>query len=477
MKLLYAASEAVPFVKTGGLADVAGSLPAALQACGADVRVILPLYRTIAAQFKEQMTFLFHFTISLSWRTLYCGLFSLERDGILYYFVDNEAYFRRGEPYGYFDDGERFGYFCRAVVEAIPKLGWMPDIVHCNDWHTALIPIYLREESKETHSLASIRTIFTIHNVEYQGRFGRETLEDLFGLPAVWYDSGILEYYGGISLMKGAVLVSDLVTTVSPTYAQELHYDFYAHGMAGILAANEQKLHGILNGIDTERYNPATDPVLCQTYTAQDCSGKHRCKQELQALLGLPQNPESPIIACVSRLASHKGFDLIQAVLPEIMALPVQFVLLGRGEWHLEHFFEEAQHQYPGRFSANLFYDETLATKIYAGADLFLMPSKSEPCGLAQMIAMRYGTLPVVRETGGLKDTVSPYQEQTGEGNGFTFTNYNAHDMLFMIQKAVSLYQSPSLWHMLMQRGMEKDFSWGASAAQYYHLASQLILS
>jgi starch synthase len=475
LNILFAASEVAPFIKTGGLADVAGSLPKALERAGADVRVILPLYGAIGAHFRGQMTFLFHFNVTFAWRSVYCGLFSLEKDGVTYYFVDNEHYFNRSEPYGHYDDGERFGYFSRAVVECIPKLDWVPNVVHCNDWQTALIPVYLKEDADRIPMLSSIRTVFTIHNVEYQGRYGRETLEGLFGLPAHWYENGAMEYYDDISLMKGAICAADFITTVSPTYAQELHHSFYAHGMEGILSANAHKMQGILNGIDTDVYNPATDPALFQTYTADDLSGKRRDKQELQRTLGLNLEPDIPIIACISRLVPHKGMDLVTAVLPQIMELPVQFVVLGRGDWRFEQAFLNARQQYPSRLSANIMYSSGLAMNIYAGADLFLMPSKSEPCGLSQMIAMRYGTLPIVRETGGLKDTVSPYNQYTGEGNGFTFSAYNAHDMLHVIREAVSLYQNREIWHTLMQRDMNADFSWNKSAKGYLDIYSRLV--
>ncbi len=475
LNVLFAASEVAPFIKTGGLADVAGSLPLALQQAGVNIRVILPLYGAIGANWREQMTFLFHFNVTLAWRSVYCGLFSLEKDGITYYFIDNEHYFHRSELYGHYDDGERFGYFCRAVVECIPRLGWKPDIVHCNDWQTALIPVYLKEDGNRNSTLASIRTVFTIHNVEYQGRYGKETLGDLFGLPDYWYNNGTMEYYGDISLLKGAICTSDFITTVSPTYAHELRYAFYAHGMEGILSANSYKFQGILNGIDTDLYNPATDPALCQTYTADNLSGKACNKQELQRALGLNIDPKVPILSCVSRLVPHKGLDLVTAVLPQIMEMNIQLVILGRGDWQFEQTFLNAQRQYPSRLSANIMYSSGLAMNIYAGSDLLLMPSKSEPCGLSQMIAMRYGTLPIVRETGGLKDTVAPYNQFTGEGNGFTFTDYNAHDMLHVIGQAVALYQNQEVWHTLVKRDMNTDFSWNKSAKEYLDIYSRIL--
>ncbi|HPE16542.1 MAG TPA: glycogen synthase GlgA [Oscillospiraceae bacterium] len=474
VKVLFATSEAAPFVKTGGLGDVSGSLPAALAALGADVRVMLPLYSVVSEYWRKQMTFLRAFYVDLSWRSLYCGVFELKRGGVTYYFIDNEHYFARGDIYGHFDDGERFGYFCRAVVESIPQLGFVPDVIHCNDWQTALIPLYLMLEGDRVPELRRIKTLYTIHNVEYQGRFGLDTLADLFGLPREWYENGLLEYYGDISLLKGALLTADAVTTVSPTYAEELADPFHARGMEGVIAVCRHKLTGILNGLDMSLYDPADDPALSRNFSVDNLAGKAENKRELQKALGLSASPETPVVACISRLVPHKGFDLIAAALPRIMQLPLQLVVLGRGDWQFEQLFRNAARQYPARLSANIMYSASLSMGIYAGADIFLMPSRSEPCGLAQMIAMRYGTVPVVREAGGLKDTVFPYVPGDEKSNGFTFASYSADDMLYVLREAVDFYGDKDVWRLLQRRGMTADFSWKRSAGQYMALYRKL---
>ncbi|MFR4335306.1 MAG: glycogen synthase [Lawsonibacter sp.] len=427
MKILFAASEAVPFIKTGGLADVAGSLPKALAQAGHEVKVILPLYEGIGDQWRSQMTFLKYFNVTLSWRQVYCGLFQLEREGVTYWFVDNEYYFKRWQIYGHFDDCERFAYFSRAVVETPGQLDWSPDIIHCNDWQTALIPVYLLEDKYRTPQLNHVKTVFTIHNVEYQGRYGDQVLEDVIGLGRNYFNEGMLAHQGDVNLMKGAIMASTYVTTVSPTYAQELRLPFYAHGMDGVINQQSGKLQGILNGIDMALYDPAVMPGLAANFTpAAPAKGKTACKLALQRKVGLREDESAPIIACVSRLVGHKGFSLVTDVLHQIMEMDVQMVVLGTGDWQYEEAFRNAQRQYPGRFSAQITYSGPLSNMIYAGADLFLMPSVSEPCGLSQMIAMRFGTVPIVRETGGLKDTVLPYNKFTGEGRGFTFSDVNA---------------------------------------------------
>ena len=475
MKVLFAASEAAPFIKTGGLADVAGSLPAALAQAGHDVRVVLPLYERIGQEWRERMTYLLNFTVPLAWRNAYCGVFELERDGVTYWFLDNEYYFKRSDIYGHYDDGERFGFFSRAVIDLPGHLDWHPDIIHCNDWQTALVPIYLLEARQRVPQLAGSKSVFTIHNIEYQGRYGRDTLEDLFGLDKGYFHEHMLAYHGDVNLMKGAIYAADFVTTVSPTYAQELHYEFYAHGMEGVIADNDGKLRGILNGIDTKRYDPWKDPGVAKHYSAGRPSGKKACKAALQQAVGLNEAPDVPIVACVSRLVKHKGFDLVSAVIHDIMGLDVQMVVLGTGEWKYEEMFRQMEGQYPGRFSAKLFYSDELATAIYAGADLFLMPSISEPCGLSQIIAMRYGTIPVVRETGGLKDTVTPFNRADGTGTGFTFHDINAHDMLWVLREAAQLYRDdPAAWKTLVKNAMSADFGWARSAAQYEEIYHQI---
>ena len=476
MKLFFAASEVAPFIKTGGLADVAGSLPNALAKLGHDVRVILPLYSAIPAMWRRQMTFLKSFHFPLSWRNAYCGLFSLEYQGLTYYFIDNEYYFQREGLYGQFDDGERFAYFSRAVVEVPIQLGWSPDIIHCNDWQTSLVPVYLLEARHREPLLMHTKSVFTLHNIEYQGQFDRNILGDVLGLDESYFREDMLSYYGDVNLVKGAIYAADYITTVSPTYAKELQYAFYAHGLEGVIADNYHKFTGILNGIDMEHNNPATDPFLPAPYSAADPSGKAACKAALQEKLGLNVDPDVPIIACISRLVAHKGYELVTAAFPKIMDHYVQFVVLGTGDWGIESFFRMAAQEYPGRVSANLMYSAELASQIYAGADLLLMPSISEPCGLSQMIAMRYGTVPIVRLTGGLKDSVPSYNPTTGTGLGFTFGSITPGDLLGAIDRGLEAYETdrPN-WTALMKRGMTTDFSWDQSAAAYEKVYQQVM--
>lgn len=468
MKVLYAASEAVPFCKTGGLADVAGSLPPALAAQGVETAVILPLYRRVKERFADQLTFLCYDYVDLAWRHAYCGLFSLKKDGVTWYFLDNEQYFGRPELYGCADDGERFGFFSRAVVKMLDHLDFWPDVIHCNDWQTALIPIYLKDDGVREDRYRSVRTVLTIHNIEYQGRYDPYCLGGLFGLDRGWVDDGTLLLDGDLNLLKGAILTADAVNAVSPTYAQELKNPYFAHRMEGILTQCGYKLSGVLNGIDMKLYDPAADPRIAANYTAEDVSGKAADKAALQKALGLRPEPETPIIAMVSRLVTHKGLDLIREVMGDIMELPVQFVLLGSGDAAYEDFFRHAAERWPERMAIRLGYDEALSMAIYAGADLFLMPSRSEPCGLSQMIAMRYGTVPIVRETGGLKDTVQPYEAWRDAGTGFTFANYSSADMLHVLREAAYLYKDyPDAFARLRRRAMERDFSWNRSAGDY----------
>ena len=468
MTVLYAASEAVPFCKTGGLADVAGSLPPALAAQGVETAVILPLYRRVKERFADQLTFLCYDYVDLAWRHAYCGLFSLKKDGVTWYFLDNEQYFGRPELYGCADDGERFGFFSRAVVKMLDHLDFWPDVIHCNDWQTALIPIYLKDDGVREERYRSVRTVLTIHNIEYQGRYDPYCLGGLFGLDRGWVDDGTLLLDGDLNLLKGAILTADAVNAVSPTYAQELKNPYFAHRMEGILTQCGYKLSGVLNGIDMKLYDPAADPRIAANYTAEDVSGKAADKAALQKALGLRPEPETPIIAMVSRLVTHKGLDLIREVMGDIMELPVQFVLLGSGDAAYEDFFRHAAERWPERMAIRLGYDEALSMAIYAGADLFLMPSRSEPCGLSQMIAMRYGTVPIVRETGGLKDTVQPYEAWRDAGTGFTFANYSSADMLHVLREAAYLYKDyPDAFARLRRRAMERDFSWNRSAGDY----------
>ena len=475
MKILYATSEAVPFCKTGGLADVAGSLPPALAAEGAEIAVVLPLYQRVKERFGDQLKFECYDYVDLAWRHSYCGLFSLEREGVTWYFLDNEQYFRRPELYGYMDDGERFGFFSRAVVRMLGHFKFWPDVIHCNDWQTALVPIYLKDDGVREDRLRSIKTTLTIHNIEYQGRYGKETLGDLFGLDHGWADDGTILMDGDVNLLKGAILCADAVNAVSPTYANELKMSYFAHRLENVMRQCGYKLSGVLNGIDLKRYDPAADSHITANYSKDDMAGKSADKAALQRMMGLREEPYTPIVAIVSRLVSHKGLDLICEVLHDMMELPLQLVILGKGDRKYEDFFGWAAQQYPGRMAVRLDYNEDLSMAIYAGADLFLMPSKSEPCGLSQMIAMRYGTVPIVRETGGLKDTVQPYEAWRDDGNGFTFANYASGDMLYVIREAVYLYKDyPDAFARLRSRAMESDFSWKRSAGEYLHIYSNI---
>ncbi len=474
MKLLYAASEAAPFCKTGGLADVAGALPKALASLGMEVCVVLPLYDAVPDWARREMTFVRMLNVRLAWRNQSCGVFMLERDGVTYYFLDNGYYFRRRELYGHYDDGERFAFFSKAILDMIPALELEIDVIHANDWQTALIPVYLKCLYQDDERFSHIRTVFTIHNIAYQGSFPRGFLSDVAGIDDGYFRSGLLAYNDGINLLKSAVVLADALTTVSPTYAREILTAYYGAGLDGILRDNAGKLRGILNGIDTEVYNPAEDEYVTQHYTPDDMDGKRADKLALQRMLGLRADPDVPVIAVVTRLAEHKGIDLIAAVLDEILSGDVQLVVLGRGEWKYEQIFQQARRRYPGKISVNILFSEDLARKIYAGADLLLMPSKSEPCGLAQMVALRYGTLPIVRETGGLADTVHAYNPATGEGNGFSFANYNAHDMLYTVRLAAELYRNKEVWDTLVHRGMTEDFSWTRSAQEFKGLYEAL---
>ncbi len=475
MKILFVSSEVTPFCKTGGLGDVAGSLPQALAKTGADVRVILPLYEMVSDEWRRQMTQIRIAQIRLSWRVQNCGIFELKRDGVTYYFLNNEYYFKRRELYGHYDDGERFAFFSKAVLDVLPIIDFMPDVIHANDWETALVPIYLRLCYNKDDRYNRIKTVFTIHNIEYQGHFHRDFLGDVAGIDDEYFRNGILAYDSGVCLMKGAIVCSDYITTVSPTYAKEIRTPYYGHGLDGILRDNEQKLRGVLNGIDMDTFDPRTDTHQFVNYGADTLSAKTENKLALMSMLGLKPDADVPLIAIVTRLTEHKGIDLIGAIFDELMGESVNVVVLGKGDWRYEQMFDQMKRKYPKKVSVNILFSSDLADKIYGGADIMLMPSKSEPCGLAQMIAMRYGTVPIVRETGGLGDTVFPYREDTGDGNGFTFKNYNAHDMLYVIRKAIGLYHNKSVWSKLMVRGMTSDFSWNKSAGEYIDIYKALV--
>lgn len=465
-KILFAASECTPFIATGGLAEVIGSLSKSLaQDEEYDVRVVLPLYSDIRGDYRQRFTYLGNINVPLGWRNQYCGIFSYEESGVTFYFLDNEYYFRRGGCYGYYDDGERFAFFSRAVMEILGFLQFYPDVLHCHDWQSALAAIYLKTIYCHRREYSLIRAVFTIHNIEYQGKYSLDVLEDLFGISNDY--RYLLEFDGCANLMKAAIECSETFTTVSPTYAEEIKRAEYAHGLQGEVERNAFKLRGILNGIDVKSYDPATDPALFAPYSAENPAGKEVCKAELQKMLGLPVRADVPVVAMISRLVAHKGLDLVRAAIEELLADDVQFVLLGTGDSEYESYFKDLANRYKGKAVSIIAFNGDLSRKIYSGADIFLMPSKSEPCGLSQMIASRYLTVPVVRETGGLYDSIKPYG---AGGNGFTFAAYNAGDMLYVLREAVSLYKNKPEWQKLMIKAGTTDFSWQRSAEEYKKL-------
>lgn len=465
-KILFAASECTPFIATGGLAEVIGSLSKSLaQDEEYDVRVVLPLYSDIRGDYRQRFTYLGNINVPLGWRNQYCGIFSYEESGVTFYFLDNEYYFRRGGCYGYYDDGERFAFFSRAVMEILGFLQFYPDVLHCHDWQSALAAIYLKTIYCHRREYSLIRAVFTIHNIEYQGKYSLDVLEDLFGISDDY--RYLLEFDGCANLMKAAIECSETFTTVSPTYAEEIKRAEYAHGLQGEVERNAFKLRGILNGIDVKSYDPATDPALFAPYSAENPAGKEVCKAELQKMLGLPVRENVPVVAMISRLVAHKGLDLVRAAIEELLADDVQFVLLGTGDSEYESYFKDLANRYKGKAVSIIAFNGDLSRKIYSGADIFLMPSKSGPCGLSQMIASRYHTVPVVRETGGLYDSIKPYG---AGGNGFTFAAYNAGDMLYVLCEAVSLYKNKPEWQKLMIKAGTTDFSWQRSAEEYKKL-------
>lgn len=473
MKLLFVASEAVPLAKTGGLADVAGSLPKALNERGADVRVIMPKYGSIPESAAAQMEPLATFTVWVGWRRQYCGLLKTEVEGVTYYLIDNEFYFKRGGLYGYDDDAERFVFFSLAVIEALRYMDGAPDVIHCHDWQAALVPFLLRTKYGHIAEWASIATVFTIHNLKYQGVLGTQQLMDLVGMGEEIYGYRGLEYYGAANLMKGALEYADKLTTVSPTYAKEIQTSEYGEGLDGLLRHRSGDLVGIVNGIDTTSFDPMNDPALVTPYR-NSLAKKRRNKLALQRELGLPESESVPLIGIVSRLVDQKGLDLVAAVLGQLLDEEMQLVVLGSGDPHYEGIFRHATESRPDKIKVWFGFNDSLARRIYAGSDMVLMPSLFEPCGLSQLLALRYRSVPIVRETGGLKDTVRSYEEETGEGNGFSFTWYNAHDMLYTIRRAIGLYRDEKVWERIVANGVKEDYSWAKSAKAYMALYQEL---
>ncbi|MGI6754565.1 MAG: glycogen synthase GlgA [Atopobiaceae bacterium] len=477
LKILFAASEAVPFAKTGGLGDVAGTLPRELKLAGAKVAVIMPKYETIPQEFVAQMTHISDFNVPLAWRNVYCGIEKLSYRGVDFYFVDNESYFKREGLYGYFDDGERFAFFSKAICEAIAQVPELQcDVLHCNDWQTALAPVFLREFYNQIPACQNVKTVFTVHNVKFQGQYNDKVLYDVLGLADVAAARDQLYCAPqAINYMKGALLYSDMITTVSPSYANELQMPFYGEGMDSIFRRRASQLRGILNGIDTDEWDPKKDELIAHHFEPAHMEGKAKSKSALQKELGLAEDPERPLVVMVGRLTKQKGLDLVRYAMNRIMERGVQVAVLGTGDKDYEDSFKYFDWKYSDMMCARITFDNALSHRMYAGGDLLLMPSEFEPCGLSQMIAMRYGTLPVVRETGGLRDSVRPYNRFTGEGTGFSFANMNADEMADCLLDACELFWTDQdAWKQLRQQAMEEDFSWTRAAGSYLDLYHEL---
>jgi len=480
INVVFVASEAAPFAKTGGLADVAGSLPKALNQGTIDgqpvnVKVFMPLHVKISPSFRDQMTYLGFTTVNMGWRTQYVGLLTLHYDGVDYYFIDNEFYFKRHALYGDGDDAERYIYFSKAVLAALKMIELKPEIIHTNDWHAASVNVLLDYYRKHDPFYQGIKTVFTIHNLRYQGVFDPYIMGDLLNLPYEYYHEERLKFYENINILKGGIVFSDHITTVSKSYAHEITYPYFGENLDGIINKYSHKLTGIVNGIDYDVYDPETDSNLPVHYTVTDLSNKKIIKKQVQERFGLPVNPDVPMLSIISRLADMKGLDLVQHILDELLTLDVQLVVLGTGEKRYEDLFKHYQYMHPNKLSARIFFDQHESHLIYAASDLFLMPSLFEPCGLSQLIALRYGTIPVVRQIGGLKDTVIPYNKYTGEGTGFGFMNYNAHELLFTIKEALEYFKDPVAWPKLMTQAMQADHSWETSSKEYLSVYASLL--
>lgn len=467
MKVLFIASEAHPFIKTGGLGDVLGALPPELINSGVDARVVIPKYTNIKQEYVQKMQFIKWFMVPVGWRNQYCGVFKYEYRGVTYYFLDNEYYFGRDGLYGYGDDGERFAFFCRAALKFMKEIDWQPDILHCNDWQTGMVPVLLSLEHKRDLFYYNMKSIFTIHNIAFKGLFPPVILPELFGYDYMSLANGSLALDNCVSFLKGGLNYSDQVTTVSKTYAEEIKTPQYGEGLDGLLKQRSYYLMGIVNGIDCEEYNPSTDNMIFENFDVNSLHKKVENKLKLQQQLGLPQKANTPMIGLVSRLTHQKGCDLIINIIDRLLQKDIQVVILGTGDYLFEQTFRNLQYRYPDKVSANITFDNNLAHKIYAGSDLFFMPSLFEPCGLGQLIALRYGTIPIVRETGGLKDTILPYNKYNGIGNGFGFRNFNSNDLMYVTEYALQLYHDKEVWYRIMGQAMSSDNSWKKSAEQY----------
>ncbi|MFW6000824.1 MAG: glycogen synthase GlgA [Halanaerobium sp.] len=474
LRILFVASEADPFIKTGGLADVAGSLPQALREEGHDVRLVIPEYRQVPEKYKERMESVCHFRTNLAWRDRYLGVNKLEEDGVPVYFIDNKYYFDRDSLYENEDKHEQFAFFSQAVLDMLPIIDFQPDVIHANDWQTGPLPVLFADRYRQQSFYKDIKTVFTIHNIRYQGQFGGEAAGDVLGLAPHHWESGNIRHNGLLNYMKSGIMYADKVTTVSESYAQEIQTSYFGEGLDYALRMRGDDLSGIINGISYDKFNPETDKNLAVRYSKGEIDKKIANKVHIQQKLGLEVNGDKPLIGFISRLVEQKGIDLVQAVFDEIMNTGAQFLILGTGFREYEEFLKAKQEEYPDNLSVNIMYDSQLADQIYAGSDMFLMPSRYEPCGLSQLISFRYGTIPIVRETGGLNDTVIAYNEETGEGTGFSFSNYNAHDMLSTIERAVSFYDKKGIWNKLVSRVMDLDYSWHNSAQKYAELYAEV---
>lgn len=476
-KVLFVASECVPFIKTGGLADVVGSLPKYINKDEFDVRVMMPKYVSIPEKYKNQMQYKAHFYMDLAWRRQYVGILELVLEGVTFYFIDNEYYFSGDKPYGAIhEDIEKFAFFCKAALSALPVIEFRPDIIHCHDWQTGLIPVFLHDRFQEGEFYRGIKSIMTIHNLKFQGVYDKKTIKDITALPDYYFTPDKLEAYGDANYLKGGIVYADYVTTVSDTYAQEIKMPFYGEGLDGLIRARSNNLEGIVNGIDYNEYNPETDPFIIQHYNAKNFrKEKAKNKTALQKELGMEVNEKKFMIGIVSRLTDQKGLDLVDYVIEDICQPDTQLVVLGTGEAKYENLFRHYEWKYKDRVSANIYYNNERSHRIYAACDAFLMPSLFEPCGLSQLMSLRYGTVPIVRETGGLKDTVEPYNEYESTGTGFGFANYNAHEMLATIRYAKTVYYDRRReWNKMIDRGMAKDYSWNTSARRYENLYYRL---
>ena len=467
MRVLFAASEAHPFIKTGGLGDVMGALPKSLAKLGVDVRVVIPKYKNIKDELKQKLQFVKWFTVSVGWRNQYCGIFQYQYKGVIYYFIDNEYYFNRDGLYGYFDDGERFAFFNRAVLEFIKQIDWQPDLINCNDWQTGMVPVLLNLEYKKDEFYSKIKTVFSIHNLLFKGSFSPKVLPELFGYDYMPLVNGSVELDGSVSFLKGGLNYCDQITTVSNTYAEEIKTPQYGEGLDGFLRSKSYYLMGLVNGIDYEEFNPQDDKLIFKNFNINSIDNKVQNKLSLQRELGLPQKKDTPMIGLISRLTHQKGCDLIVNMIDRLLQRDIQLVILGTGDYWYEETFKNLQYRYPDKVSANIKFDNTLAHKIYAATDMFLMPSLFEPCGLGQLIALRYGSIPIVRETGGLKDTISPYNQYNGVGNGFGFKNFNSNELMQIIEYALTIYNDKNAWNNIIRQAMNSDNSWEKSAMQY----------